>query len=181
MGLYGSPDLTPSEKAPDSYSYGYGKQAYPTYYPLKPKRHWGMFFIGFISGIIVVFMALGFTNTYSKTAAQKVPMQTYSAPAQIVRDGSEDYLQGWTKMVILKSLLYPDSAKFSDNSSDWSFDRESNVCIISSIVTAKGQSKKTGTANFIVKMAYDDLQAKVTYISIGGHVSYDAESQKQKK
>lgn len=92
---------------------------------------------------------------------------------------SIDFLQGWVKTAVLKGLKYPDTAVFSDNDNDWKFVRDGNICEVHSVVTARaGKSKENITTPFIVKISYDELNAKVIYISLGSHVVYDEQSTK---
>ena len=82
------------------------------------------------------------------------------------------------KTTVVKGLLYPESAQFSNNNADWTFSRSGNICSVSSVVYAKGQNKKLGKSSFLVKIQYDDMFAEVSYVQIGTHVSYDATKKK---
>ena len=169
MGVYGSPELFPPERY--SGSYGYGGQGYQNY-QVKPKKHWFTFLVGFFCGIIFILLAYSFTKSYTDSAVVGTNLPSYSLPRR-VPDVSNSYLISWSKAVVQKGLLYPDTAQFPDDVSKWAFKTEGNICTVSSSVTAEGQSKRLGTVPFVIKISYSDLQAEVIYLSIGDHVSYD--------
>lgn len=170
MGAYGSPDLYPPEKNTNNFSNP--NRNYQSYIQIKPKRRWPIFILGFICGII--FFILYTDAKIDKNVASikaNTPVYSSATPPSSI---SNEYLVAWAKEAVAKGLLYPDTAKFSDNMIDWSFITQGNVCTVNSFVWAKDKSNQLGMVNFEVKFTYSDLQAKVIYLSIGNHVSYDA-------
>lgn len=183
MGAYGSPEL-PSNNS----NYTYGNYQ-------KPKgEKGGCLKNGLIAvGVLLVFFVLFGLASYiinggsprikdgaaqvmaSAPAAYIPPVPASSAPAvPAAVDDSTDFLQAWAKAAVLKVLIYPDTAKFSDNLSDWKIVRDGNICEIYSVVSARGkETKKVSPTSFIVKISYDDLNAQVVYISLGDQVCYD--------
>lgn len=200
MGAYGSPELPPNNPS-NNYGYGYHYQ--------KPKGETGgclkngLIAVGLLLVFFVVFglassMINGGSPRVNNSAAQTVASaQVYSQPvyippastssfsaptAPVVVDDSLDFLQGWVKPVILKCLVYSDTATFSDNSNDWKIVRDGKVCEISSIVYARGQNTKKNVPNtFIVRISYDDLKADVIFVSINGKVCYDSSKTSKSK
>ncbi len=190
MGAYGSPELPPN-KSNNNYGYGYHYQ--------KPKGETGgclkngLIAVGLLLVFFVVFgLASSMINSGSprvnNSAVQAVasvpaysqpvyipPVPASSAPAApVVVDDSTDFLQAWSKAAVLKALIYPDTAKFSDNPSDWKIVRDGNICEINSVVVARGkESKEVSQAPFVVRLTFNELDAQIIYISIGGRVSYD--------
>lgn len=184
MGAYGSPNLDSPDSNSYDYNYGYPGQHYK---PYKPKHNFKGFFLWLFISIIIFCAIIFFINKYDlktvNTAVSASSSVSASAPvsSSVIND-SEDYLQSWAKAVVLECLVYPDTAKFSSNSADWKITRDGNECEITSIVMARGRkSKEIGKDSFVVKVTYDDLKAKVTYIKIGDNVTYDSSSSKSKK
>ena len=184
MGAYGSPELRPPDKESGYYTYGtdYGQYNIS---PPKHNKHNGLtFFLGVAVGALLFSLISYLTgaNTLKKDSVSvlaSVPA-SISSTSIIVND-SDDYLRSWAKAVILKNLLYPDTAKFSSRSPDWEIIRNGSQCEISSVVTARGKSKTMGTTTFVVRLYYDDLKAHVIYIKIGNDVVYDASSSTAKQ
>lgn len=166
MGAYGSPELW----SPDSERYS--PVSCNRQYDVPPPKHHlngGLtFFIGVAVGALI-FYSVSFLGNISK----KVTVPAVASASVAVVSDSDDYLQSWAKTAVLKGLLYPDSAKFSSNSSDWKIVRNGDTCEINSIVTAKGKSGTSGTTTFTVRLNYYDLNAQVTYLKIGNKVVYD--------
>lgn len=183
MGAYGSPEFIPSQR-PQNYSYGTHYQNYE-----KPKKHWGKLFVGFALGVAFCFTAYGFAIAHQGRSAQMMnSIPSYSAP-ELVSSASvpvysapkplndqNHYLQAWSKVAVEKSLLYPDAAEFSEETSDWSCIQDGNICTVSSCVTALDSEKHSFSLPFVVKFSYSELQAKVVYISVGSRVTYDLQS-----
>ncbi len=198
VGAYGSPDLPPNDNW-----HGYQDSC-------KPKKQSSGCLKNVLIGVLLVavFLFLFYVVSLviqSNNMTAKVAAQTYSYPtfippvisdsetgisssqsllssAPIAVDDSTDFLQSWAKMAVLKALLYPDSAKFSDDPAAWKIARDGNVCTITSMVFSRGKNSKQITSGpFVVKIAYyDDLNAKITYISIDGKAWYDSTSSKSK-
>jgi hypothetical protein len=177
MGAYGSPEL-PSKNSDNGYNYSYGNYQ-------KPKGEKGgclknvfiaagLFFVFFVVyGLASTIISGGSPRTKDGTVQVMASAPASSAP--VVVDDSTDFLQAWSKAAVLKALIYPDSAKFSDNPSDWNIVRDGNICEIHSVVSARGkETKKVSPTSFIVKISYDDLNAQVVYISLGDQVCYDS-------
>lgn len=192
MGAYGSPELYPNN---NDYEYKYQSPNQP---PYKQKRNTSScltnFFavVGIASIIIFIVMLLvnGVKNSQKvnnqPTVSQSVyipPLISSTSNSISVPNDSTEYLQSWAKAVILQYLLYPDSAKFSDNLSDWKIVRDGKSCTITSVVYARGKSSKQVTSgSFTVKVAYDSkFNAAVSYISIDDKVLYDLSSSKATK
>lgn len=192
MGAYGSPEHLPdSGQSSNNYSYNYGNYNDP-YRPKNEKKKFGclsVFIIAFGSVVIAlsILWIYGGQPELHKTSVSSVSSRDFTySQAQIFPplisssvNESTDYLQGWVKTVVLKSLMYPDTAQFSNNLSDWNFSRDGDICTVSSFVNARGkETKQMVKADFIVKLSYDSLNAQVIYISVGGHVAYDISSSK---
>lgn len=192
MGAYGSPELSPPQG-----------NAYDNTFQKKDNPKGSNCFVRFLKGLLItvgalstIFVVIAFIignrpTAYKNASAPVYSQQVYvppaaasSAPAApVVIDDSTDYLQSIAKKAVLKALLYPDSAKFSDEVSDWKIVRDGNVCEIDSIVTSRGKKKnEIINGSFIVKITfYDELIAKVTYISIDDQVWYDASKSNSSK
>lgn len=184
MGAYGSPELYPKEPQKPYSPY----TQYPQY-PYKPKSHgFAFFFGGFLVGavIVMVFTYSGKTSPSGKTiptqaipSASLYPSQAIPSSSPVISSvvpetiESQEYLKNWTKTAVVKALLYPESAQFSDSDSDWSISRDGTICTVTSYVIAKDKNKTVGRSPFVVKLQYDDLNAQITFVQIGNHVSYD--------
>lgn len=203
MGAYGSPELPPSN---NRYEY---PSHYQSQYqdPYKPKSEKGgcfknaLMLVGIMALFLFFFYLIGAAmmnsssasksgtpanaTVYSSPPYSKPPMyssQSSVSSAPVIVDDSNDFLKSWAKMAVLKALLYPDSAKFSDDPASWKIVRDGNTCEITSMVASRGKnSKQVINGPFVVKITYyDDLNAKVTYISLNGKVWYDSSSTKSK-
>ncbi len=166
MGAYGSPELWSPE------TNRYSPVSCDRQYNVTPPKHHlngGLtFFVGVAVGALI-FYSVSYIGNISK----KVIVPAVASASVAVVSDSDDYLRSWAKTAVLKGLIYPDSAKFSSNSSDWKIVKNGDTCEINSIVTAKGKSGTSGTTTFTVRLSYDELKAQVTYLKIGNHVSYD--------
>ena len=177
MGAYGSPELFPPEEP----RYDYNTEYVSNYQrPYKIKRGWGKFFLGLFLGSLLTFL---FTNFADADSLKETNAPMFSSSFSVLSSSSvlkssvsdaDGCLLDWIKIVVKKALLYPDSAQFSDDISDWQITRSGNNCEINSIVIAKGKSDGIGKTKFKVKVSYGELYAQVTYIQIGSHVSYDS-------
>lgn len=187
MGAYGSPELYPNN---NNYEYKYQPPIQP---PYKQKRDASGCFthvlsiIGLISLLLFVIMVVTAIAANNRPPAKQVSVFNSLVPSASnsisVTNDSTEYLQSWAKAVILQYLLYPDSARFSDNVSDWKIVRDGKSCTITSVVYARGKSSKEVTPGlFTVKVAYDSkFNAAVSYISIDDKVLYNSSSSKATK
>lgn len=183
MGAYGSPELPPNDRN-NTYDYGYGYHK---------KKRFGFLrgLLAFVGTLFVFFVLFAIVYGNKSSGVKDGGFHTmasapvYSVPASsapVIVDDSRDYLQSWAKAEVLTCLLYPDSAKFSEEPTDWKIVRDSNECTISSNVWARGKkSKQLGMSTFVVKISYKGLNAEVTYISIDDKVCYDISKTKSSK
>lgn len=171
MGAYGSPELYPQEPKNNYSQYSY-----------KPKAHRVAFFIGgFFSGVVIVNLFVWSNKPYTgKTIqARGVTPEVYSTAPSFVSSAapetidSQEYLKNWSESSVAKCLLYPDSALFSKNDSDWIISQQGEVCTISSFVSAKCKDNTMGKSTFTVQIKYDNMYAQITSVQIGDKVVYD--------
>lgn len=171
MGAYGSPELYPPEP----------QNSYPQY-SYKPKTHRAAFFFGgFLVGVVIVnlFALPNKTSSHGNTIPTQAapPASSYSSPvissAPIATIDSQEYLKNWAESSVAKCLVYPESALFPKNDSDWLISQQGEVCTISSVVSAKGKNNVMGKSQFVVKIQYYDMYAQVTLVQIDGKVDYD--------
>lgn len=166
MGAYGSPELYPQKS----------QNSYPQYL-YKPKTHRAAFFFGgFLVGAIIVYvfaLPSKISPSAQTTSTQAIPSVS-SASLPSVENVSQEYLKNWSELSVAKCLIYPDSALFPKNDSEWTILQQGAVCTVSSVVSAKNKDNSIGKSRFTVKIQYYDMYAQVTSVQIGDKVVYDS-------
>jgi len=194
VGAYGSPELPPNNTKDNNNGYQYQSSYQSPYKPNNPKSENGgclkngLILLGLLSLFFVIFSFASYMISGGNSAVKvgnikaTTSSPVYSPPfstspvssVPAVVEDSTDYLQSWAKTVVVKCLVYSDTAKFSDDLSDWKFVRDGKMCEISSVVYARGKNTKENVKNtFIVRISYTDLKAEVTYIAVNDKVCYD--------
>lgn len=173
MGAYGSPELYPKEPQKPYSPYS----QYPQY-QYKPKSHGVAFFFGgFVVGAVIVMVLTysGKSSPSGKTIpTQAIPSASYSVPsAASVPVDSQEYMKNWAESSVAKCLIYPDSALFPENDTEWTISHQGAVCTVSSVVSAKNKDGTIGKSPFIVKIQYYNMYAQITSVQIGDKVAYD--------
>ncbi|GEM_PF-6199944 len=167
MGAYGSPELTSPDLQPRYSPINYSSYGVP---PHKHRSHGGLtFFVGVAVGALILY-SVSYLSDVSKSP--KTSVAVVSSVSSVVLTDSDLYLRSWAEAVVKKGLLYPDSAKFSDNATDWTVLKDGSTCSITSIVNAEGKSGISGTTTFTVTLIYDDLNAQAIYLKIGDNIVY---------